>query len=160
MSEPLETLEAEILRKLSMLAEGRASDYSRPNLHRAAPSSTPPPGSNQANNGHLSPLVSLMEYHQAQLIRCRERSLSVRLTAIAEAEHDYHVAKKRPPAYLDPSSEQNADDRDEAILRWEGKRAEWVAVMEGCSFSHVRKLRRLHKKDKLGEPLEESAVPT
>ncbi len=158
MTEPLETLEAEILRKLAFLAEGRASDYSRPNLHRAAPSSTPPPGSNQANNGHLSPLVSLMEYHQAQFIACRQRGRSKRLTAIAEAEHDYHVAKKRPPAYLDPSSDQNAEDRDEAILRWEGKRAEWVAVMEQCSFSHVRKLRRLHKLNQAtGKPVE-SAV--
>ncbi len=156
MTEPLETLEAEILRKLAFLAEGRASDYSRPNLHRAAPSSTPPPGSNQANNGHLSPLVSLMEYHQAQFARCRERGVSVRLTAIAAANKDFETTKHRTPAYNSPDSEQNADERDQAILiRWAGYRPEWPAVFEDCSESYVRKLRRRTKRNPMTGELSE-----
>ncbi len=152
--DPLELLEREILGKLSMLAEGRASQYDRPNLHRSAPGSLEPPG---AFAGPLSPIRSLVEFHQRKLGASREKGLSARLTAIAEAELDYQTARRRPPAYLDPSSDQNIEDRDEAILRWTGRRAEWVAVMEGCSFSHVRKLRRLHKLNQTtGEALEEA----
>ncbi len=150
--DPLDLLEREILGKLSMLAEGRASQYDRPNLHRSAPGSLEPPGAFAAP---LSPARSLVEYHDRRFMACHDKGLSARLTAIAEAELDYQTAKRRPPAYLDPSSDQNIEDRDEAILRWTGRRAEWVAVMEGCSFSHVRKLRRLHKMNQTtGERIE------
>ncbi len=155
MPDSLDALERDILRKLSMLAEGRTSDYTRPNLHRSAPQSTEPPG---AFAGDLSPLTPLVEYHRQQFDRCRGSGVSVRLTAIARAEHDYHTVKKRPPAYLSPDSEENAEERDRAILDvWEGYRPEWPAVFEDCSEAFVRKLRKRHKRDPMtGEPLFDS----
>ncbi len=153
MPDSLDDLERDILRKLSMLAEGRTSDYTRPNLHRSAPQSTEPPG---AFAGDLSPLVSLMEYHRRQFDRCRQKGLSVRLTALAQASRDVETAKHRQPAYNSPDSEQNAKERDEAILvRWAGYRPEWPAVFEDCSESYVRKLRRrCHREPMTGELLE------
>lgn len=150
MEDPLEHLEREILRKLALLAEGRSSDYTRPNLHRSAPASAPPIG---AFASPLSPLVSLLEYHTTQFAKCRERGVSVRLTAIAQANKDFETTVHRAPAYNSPDSEQNAQERDEAILtRWTGYRPEWPAVFEDCSESYVRKLRRrCHRDPMTGE---------
>ncbi len=151
----LEGLERDILRKLSMLAEGRVSDYTRPNLHRSAPQSAEPPG---AFAGDLSPLVSLMEYHRRQFDRCRQKGLSVRLTALAQASRDVETAKHRQPAYNSPDSEQNAKERDEAVLTWVGYRPEWPAVFCDCSESYVRKLRRRHHRDPMTGHLLEDFV--
>lgn len=152
----LDDLELDVLRRLAMLAEGACSAYDRPNLHRAHPGSTPPPGSDV--QGVLSQNVSLATYHQGLMRQAREKGVSALLVAIAAAELDYQTAVRRPPAYIDADSEQNAEDRDEAILRWAGKRAEVVAVFEQCSFSHVRKLRRIHKlKPSDGLPVNEAA---
>jgi hypothetical protein len=92
----------------------------------------------------LRPEVSLWSYHKQWLEERRNSSYSVRLTAIAEAEKDLETSKRRPPAFVNPDTAEHTEERDEAILRWEGKSAEWVAVFEHCSFSHVRKLRKLH----------------
>lgn len=143
----LDDLEAEILRKLERISEGGVQNLDPNRVHQSRAGSNPPHGVDEDSlEGVLRPEVSLWAYHQEKLANKRESTASVRLTAIAEAERDYETAVKRPPAYIKPDSDQNADDRDEAILRWEGKPAEWVAVMEHCSFSHVRKLRRLAKR--------------
>jgi hypothetical protein len=159
MSDPLEKLETEVLRKLELLSEGGTLNLDRPSLHRVHPGSTVPPGVDENNlEGSARPEVSLLAYHAELLEKARERGFSARLAAIAAAELDLETARKRPPAYIDPDSAQNVLDRDEAILRWVGKRAEWVAVVEKCSFSHVRKLRRLHKMNPAtGEPREAAA---
>lgn len=157
----LREMEADVLRRLEMLSEGGTLDLERPSLHRVHPGSSSPPGTSEdgGQEGCMRPEVSLWAYHQQRLEERRESSTSVRLTAIAEAEKDLETSKRRPPAYIEPDSEQNSDDRDEAILRWEGKSAEWVAVMENCSFSHVRKLRRLAKRRQSdGTPLEAIAA--
>ena len=151
----LADLEAEVLRKLSMLAEGSSSAYDRPNLHRSHPQSTPPPGF-RADNGVLSPIRSLMEYHKALLEKARERGLSARLMAIAQAHADYDASVKRVPTFNSPDSAQNTEDRDAAILvHFEGCRPEWPAAYMGCSASHVEKLRKRSGRDAiLGEPLD------
>lgn len=155
--EELQRMEADVLRRLELLSEGGTLDYDRPNLHRVHPSATPPPG--YSESAVLSPRISLAGYHAVLLANACERGTSSRLMAIAAAERDLETARKRPPAYLDPDVDQNVADRDEAILRWTGKRAEWVAVMENCSYGHVRKLRRLHKlKPTDGVPTEEVAA--
>lgn len=143
----LDDLEVEILRKLELLSEGSTLNLDPNRVHQSRAGSTVPPGVDEEHGeSHLRPEMSLWLYHREKLSERRESTTSVRLTAIAEAEKDLETARKRPPAYIEPDSEQNAGDRDEAILRWEGKPAEWVAVMERCSFSHVRKLRRLAKR--------------
>ncbi len=150
--DPLDLLEREILGKLSLLAEGRASQYDRPNLHRSAPGSLEPPG---AFAGDLSPVLSLMTYHQRRFIACRERGVSVRLTAIAQANKDYETTIHRAPAYNSPDSTQNAEERDTAILeRWTGYRPEWPAVFEDCSEAYVRRLRKRCKRDAMTGQLE------
>lgn len=142
----LDDLEVEILRKLEMLSEGSTLNLDPNRVHQSRAGSTVPPGVDEEHGeSHLRPEMSLWLYHREKLSERRESTTSVRLTAIAEAEKDVETARKRPPAYIEPDSEQNAGDRDEAILRWEGKPAEWVAVMQGCSFSHVRKLRKMNK---------------
>jgi hypothetical protein len=142
----LDQMEADVLRRLEMLSEGGTLDLERPSLHRVHPGSTVPPGVREHIEAHLCPDVSLWAYHQHRLNQRRESAVYVRLTAIAEAERDLETSLKRPPSYIEPDSNQNAEDRDEAILRWEGKPAEVAAVFEHCSFSHVRKLRRMHKR--------------
>lgn len=156
----LEILEAEILNKLEMLSEGGTCDLDRPNLHRVHPGSSVPPGVDEDEQmSHLRPEMSLWAYHATRLRERMNSPDSLRLTALAEAEKDYATARKRPPAFIDSDSDQNAADRDEAILRWSGKSAEWVAVFEQCSFSHVRKLRRLHGLNQsTGEPVETIAA--
>ncbi len=139
--DPLDLLEREILGKLSMLAEGRASQYDRPNLHRSAPSSMEPPGT-------FNPHASLAVYHERRFLECQDRGMSVRLTAIAQANLDYETTVHRTPAYNSPDSEQNAQERDDAILtRWIGYRPEWPAVFCDCSESYIRKLRRKHHRN-------------
>lgn len=136
-----------VLSRLAKLMNGPALNYDKAQIHRGVAGSSPPPGADLiAGHGGDSPDVSLYAYHRKRLEERCKSSVSVRLTAIAQAEHDYETAIKRPPHYLSGDSDENRDQRDEAILRWEGKPAEWVAVMEGCSFSHVRKLRALHKR--------------
>lgn len=151
----LDDLEAQILRKLEMLSEGSTLNLNPNRVHQSRAGSSLPPGVDEENGeSHLRPELSLWAYHRTRLSERAAASDSVRLTAIAEAERDYFTSVKRPPAFIEPDSTQNAEDRDEAILRWEGKRAEWVAVIENCSFSHVRKLRRIHKLHQAtGEPL-------
>jgi hypothetical protein len=147
--------ELDVLRKLERLSEGGTLDLDRPSLHRVHPGSSVPPGVTDALEADLRPDMSLWAYHANLLRKAREKGSHARHLAIAAAELDYETAIARPPAYIEADSEQNANDRDEAILRWEGKRAEWVAVFENCSFSHVRKLRRLHKMNQsTGVPLE------
>lgn len=148
MIDSLEQMEIDVLRRLEMLSEGGTLDTDRPSLHRVHPGSSAPPGVSEDDGlpAHLRPEVSLWAYHSQRLEERRASSASVRLTAIAEAEKDLETSKRRQPAYIDADSAQNSEDRDEAILRWEGKSAEWVAVMENCSFPHVRKLRRLDKR--------------
>lgn len=152
----LDVIEHQVLNKLEMLSEGGTLNLNKPSLHAVHPGSSAPPGVDEEGlEGAESLLTSLWAFHMIRLEQRRESSYSVRLAAITEAEKDYETAIRRPPTYIDPDSAQNADDRDEAILRWEGKAAEWVAVMEGCSFSHVRKLRRLAKRSpKDGRTLE------
>lgn len=143
--EILDQLEAIVLQQLAMLQEGRTLDLDRPNLHRAHPGATPPPGTNLRAVGDDSPpdaAFSLAEYHKWLLDKARDRGPVARLRAIAEATLDYETSIKRRPAYIDADPDVNSRNRDEAILRWEGKRAEEVAVFERCSFSYVRKLRR------------------
>lgn len=150
----LDQLEHQILLKLEMLAEGRSSEYGKLNVHRAHPSSTPPPG---FENGVSAPLTSLMEFHKEKMLRARERALdgpvSVRLMAIATAFADFDYAVKRPPTFNSPDSDENTEDRDTAILvHFEGSRPEWPAAYMGCSSSHVEKLRRRNHRDAiLGE---------
>lgn len=145
----ISTLEKQVLIKLSLLGEGRSLTYDRPNLHRVHPAATPPPGVNETKPGesHLNQTVSLAQYHAYRLDLARGKSVGARLTALAEAERDYETTIKPPPRYIDPDPDQNSQDRDEAILRWEGKRPEWVAVFENCSESHVRKIRKKHDRD-------------
>jgi hypothetical protein len=155
MTDTLDTLEVDVLNKLAMVAEGRSSDYCRPNLHRAHPGSTPPPGAN-GQNGSLGPITSLMEYHKALMLKASERGFSARLMAIAEAHADYNSATKRQPTYNTFDSDQNTADRDAAILvHFEGVRPEWPAAVMKCSCSHVEKLRRKSGRDAiLGERLD------
>lgn len=153
--EELQRMEADVLRRLELLSEGGTLDYDRPNLHRVHPSATPPPG--YSESAVLSPRISLAGYHAVLLANACERGTSSRLMAIAAAEKDYELSLRRPPAYLDADPDVNAHDRDEAILRWVGKRPEEAAVWESCSYSYVRKVRRAHKRDQMtGEPLEET----
>jgi hypothetical protein len=152
MTETLEDLEQDILRKLAMVAEGRSSDYDRPNLHRAHPGSTPPPG----HEGVGSPTTSLMEYHKALIEKARGRGFSAHLMAIAEASADYETSVRRQPTFNSFDSDQNTADRDAAILtHFEGVRPEWPAAVMKCSSSHVEKLRRKNGRDAiLGERLD------
>lgn len=158
MSDTLDQLEAQVLGKLEFLAEGSSSDYGKPNLHRAHPQSSPPPGAGQ--NGALSPMLSLMSYHEALMLQARERGLSARLMAIAKANADYDFSVKRAPTFNSPDSDQNTEDRDAAILvHFEGCRPEWPAAYMGCSASHVEKLRKRSGRDAiLGERLERTAA--
>lgn len=153
----LDPLEAEILKKLERLSEGGTLDLERPSLHHVHPGSSVPPGvDEETQESHLSPNMSLWLYHREKLNAGRERGFVWRLTAITQAAKDYQTQLARPPTYIDPDSEKNANDRDEAILRWTGKRPEEVAVWEHCSYSYVRKVRRLHKLNQMtGEPVEE-----
>jgi hypothetical protein len=146
----LDELEAQVLAKLELLAEGRSSDYGRPNLHRAHPQSSAPPG---AFEGDLSPMLSLKAYHEELMGKARERGFSARLMAIAQAHADLDGSLKRVPTYNSPDSDQNTNDRDAAILvHFEGCRPEWPAAYMGCSASHVEKLRRKSGRDAiLGE---------
>lgn len=153
----LDRLENTILKQLAMVGEGATLDYDRPTLHRAHPGSTEPAG---AFSGDLSPQVSLALYHHQKLLGARQKGLSVRLTALAEASRDLETTKHRPPTYNSPDSEQNAQERDQAILTvWAGYRPEWPAVFENCSESYVRKLRRRCKRNPMtGELTEEAAA--
>lgn len=155
MTDTLDSLEVEILNKLAMVAEGRSSEYGRPNLHRAHPVSSPPPGVHD-QNGSLQAITSLMEYHKALMLKAAQRGFSARLMAIAEAHADYNSATKRQPTYNTFDSEQNTADRDAAILtHFEGVRPEWPAAVMKCSCSHVEKLRRKSGRDAiLGERLD------
>lgn len=154
MSENLDQLEHQILHGLSLIQEGRSLTYDRPNLHRAHPAATPPPGAQpDRHNPEPDPLVSLLEYHRYRLDQARDRSFSHRLTTLAEAAKDLETSRRRGPRYISPDSAQNSDDRDQAILRWHGKRPEWVAVFESCSASYVRKVRKHNELDQTsGEP--------
>jgi hypothetical protein len=144
----LDTLEAEILNKLEMLSEGGTCDLDRPNLHRVHPGSSVPPGvDEEAQESHLRPEMSLWAYHKGKLAKARTEPFGRRLTAIAEAEVDYENSVKRPLSYISPDSEQNSKDRDDAILRWTGRRPEEVAVFEQCSSSYVRKIRKRNNLD-------------
>lgn len=156
----LESLENKVLIKLNLLGEGRSLTYDRPNLHRVHPAATPPPGVNETKPGesHMNQTVSLAEYHAHRLDLARGKSTGARLTALAEAERDYETTIKPPPRYIDPDPDQNSQDRNHAILRWEGKRAEWVAVFENCSESHVRKMRRRDNRDAMGWKLDSEAA--
>ena len=148
MSEDIERLQRNILGKLVLLAEGGVAPMDKPNLHRSAPESSPPPGAFQ-------PLeeVSLALYYEKRFDDVRESKQWVRLKVVAEAERDWELAAHKRPRYLSPDSDENAKNRDEAVLRWEGKRPEWVAVFEGCSESYVRKLRKKAGRDpKTGMP--------
>jgi hypothetical protein len=151
----LDALEAEVLRKLEMLSEGGTSNLDPNRVHQSPAGSNPPPGITEALQSDLSPEASLWAYHSGQLKRAREKSFATRLTAIARAELDLERQLKRPPSYISPDSEQNAKDRDEAILRWTGRRPEEVAVFEGCSASYVRKIRkRCHRDQTWGGSLD------
>ena len=98
-----------------------------------------------------------MAYHQRRLANARLRGSSVRLRAIVEASYDLDTHKKRPPSYISPDSEQNADERDDAIMRWRGYAPEWPSVYEHCSTAYVCKLRRRrHANPMNGEPLTEA----
>lgn len=154
MTDTLDSLEIEILNKLAMVAEGRSSEYGRPNLHRAHPVSSPPPGSGDEST--LRPIVSLMEYHKAEMQRATGLGLSKRLEAIAKANADYDFTIKRQPTFNTFDSDQNTEDRDTAILiHFEGVRPEWPAAYMGCSARHVEKLRRKNNRDAiLGEHLQ------
>jgi hypothetical protein len=151
----LAALEREILSKLEMLAEGRSSAYDKPNLHRAHPQSSAPPGFRDEQDG-LSPMLSLKAYHEALMRKANERGSSARLMAIAQAFADYDYSIKRAPTFNSFDSELNTADRDAAILvHFEGCRPEWPAAYMGCSASHVEKLRRKSGRDAiLGEHLE------
>lgn len=149
----LDTLESEVIRRLALLAEGRAMDYDRLNLHRVHPGSTPPPGAHGASRGDLRPWLSLSAYHQELMNKAREKGLHARLRAIAEAEADYEMSIKRQPTFDSSLSSQNTEERDTAILvHFEGCRPEWPAAFMRCSASHVEKLRRRNGRDAtLGE---------
>lgn len=143
MRDYLERAERAILNKLALLAEGGVAPMDKPNLHRSAPESSPPPGF-----GLGVEEVSLALFHQERFVKARESGKQhFRLRVIAEAERDYELATRKRPKYLSPDSDENARDKDESILRWGGKRPEWVAVFEGCSESHVRKLRKRNGRD-------------
>jgi hypothetical protein len=154
MTNVLEALEAEALKKLAMLAEGRSSAYGQPNLHRAHPQSSPPPGFRM--DGALTPMLSLKEYHAEAMRTAAERGFSRHLTAIAQAFADYDYSIKRAPSFNSSDSDLNTADRDAAILaHFEGCRPEWPAAYMGCSGRHVEKLRKRNNRDAiLGEPLE------
>src|SRR5262249_38968068 len=136
-----------------MLMEGAIFNYDKEAGHGAVFGSRIPPGTGGLESERDT--ISLYAYHKPQLAERKDMADHIPPQAVAEAERDYETFKRRPPAYIDPDSDQNKADRDEAILRWSGKRAEWVAVMEGCSKEHVRKLRKLHKLNPIdGERLE------
>jgi hypothetical protein len=143
-SKDLEHLETQVLHRLEMLAEGGVTNLDPDRVHQSSTGSKLPPGTGIAE-GVLSQNVSLAAYHHELLVVAREKGLGARLAAIAAAQLDLECQLKRPPAYISPDSSENAKDRDEAILRHEGQRPEWVATFENCSFSYVRKLRKLHK---------------
>jgi len=155
----LDLLERDVLRKLELLSEGGTMDLGRLNLHRAHPQGSPPPGFDRAQNGVLSSLVSLMGYHADLMSQARERGLSARLMAIANANADYDSTVKRKLAFNSFDAELNTEDRNTAILvHFEGCRPEWPAAYMGCSTSHVEKLRRRNGRDAiLGERLDAPA---
>lgn len=141
----LDNLETEVLGKLSMLAEGRASEYGKLNLHRSHPQSSPPPGFDE---GDLGPMFSLMEFHKALMLRASERGFAARLMAIANAFADLDHSVKRQPTFNSFDSAANTQDRDNAILlHFEGRRPEWPAAYIGCSARHIEKLRRRNGRD-------------
>jgi hypothetical protein len=122
-----------------------------------------PPGVNtrrqRRKDEQPDPAVSLLEYHRFRLDRARGRGAVAHLVAITEAEKDAETSVRRPPSYLADAA-QNAEDRDAAILRWEGRRPEAVAVWEDSTFSNVRRVRMKYKRDPMtGYPREaESAA--
>ena len=142
--ESLDVREWKVLRRLQFIAEGGTLDLDRPLLKRTHPGSSVPPG---VDKGSLSPDTSLYEYHHALLAAKRSASDSVRRAAISAAELDLNTTLNRGPAYISPDSDQNKKDRDDAILRREGERPEEVAVLESCSSSYVRKIRKANNRD-------------
>jgi hypothetical protein len=143
----LERLETQVLKRLALLAEGGTSTLDPNKVHESSSESKPPPGTDERNTGVLSQNVSLATYHRGLLLKAREKSMGARLAALAAAHLDLECQLKRPPAYISPDSSENAKDRDEAILRHEGQRPEYVATFEKCSASYVRKIRKRANRD-------------
>ena len=153
MAIELERLEVEVLRRLSMLSEGATQTLESSICHLHAESSFPP-GFSETLQSDLSPEHSILAFHQRRMSQARQRGASVRLRAIVEASYDLDTHRKRPPSYISPDSDQNADERDDAIMRWRGYAPEWPSVYEHCSTAYVCKLRRQRSANPMtGEPL-------
>lgn len=129
---------------MQLASEAPVADPSRPRVTKSKAGFTPPPGANLEGRDRDTPppIDRMYEHFKWQFEHADTPEQVQRFCAAAEAHYlKYRLGNRKP------AKESTADRDTRIIKRYEGWHSLDAAVMEGCSESHIRKLRRLSGRD-------------